>query len=59
VQDAEQLPVSPLPGRLRVAGVQGGGGLAEVFQLSTVSARESYVLAGHIVVEIDVTLARR
>ena len=30
VQDAEQLPVGPLPGRGGVAGVQGGGGLAEV-----------------------------
>ena len=33
--------------------------LIHVFELSTVSARESYVLAGHIVVAIDVTLARR
>jgi hypothetical protein len=30
-----------------------------VLQLSTVSGRESYVLAGHIVVAIDVTLTRR
>ena len=33
--------------------------LIHVLQLSTVSARESYVLAGHIVVAIDVTLTRR
>ena len=30
VQDAEQLPVGPLAGGDGVAGVQGGGGLAEV-----------------------------
>ena len=30
VQDAQQLPVGPLAGRGGVAGVQGGGGLAEV-----------------------------
>ena len=30
VQDAEQLPVGPLAGEHRVAGVQGGGGLAEI-----------------------------
>jgi len=30
VQDAEQLPVGPLPGSDGVAGVQRGGGLAEV-----------------------------
>ena len=30
VQDAEQLPVGPLAGRGGVAGVEGGGGLAEV-----------------------------
>jgi len=30
-----------------------------VLQLSMVSARESYVLACHIVVAIDVTLTRR
>ena len=30
VQDAEQLPVGPLAGGGGVAGVQGGGGLAEV-----------------------------
>ena len=30
VQDAQQLPVGPLAGGGRVAGVQGGGGLAEV-----------------------------
>jgi len=29
VQDAEQLPVGPLPGGGRVAGVQRGGGLAD------------------------------
>ena len=33
--------------------------LIHVIELSTVSARESYVLAGHIVVAIDVTLIRR
>ncbi len=33
--------------------------LIHVVQLSTVSARESCVLAGHIVVAIDVTLTRR
>ena len=30
VQDAQQLPAGPLPGRGGVAGVQGGGGLADV-----------------------------
>ena len=30
VQDAQQLPVGPLAGGGRAAGVQGGGGLAEV-----------------------------
>ena len=30
VQDPEQLPVGPLAGRDGVAGVQGGGGLAEI-----------------------------
>ena len=30
VQDAQELPVGPLPGRGGVAGVQGGGGLADV-----------------------------
>jgi hypothetical protein len=33
--------------------------LIHVFQLSTVSAHESYVFAGRIVVAIDVTLTRR
>jgi hypothetical protein len=43
-----------VPGR-----VQGPCGLPEVFQLSTVSARESCVFAGRSVVAIDVTLTRR
>src|SRR2546428_3262996 len=30
VQDAEQLPVGPLAGRDGIAGVQGGGGLADI-----------------------------
>jgi hypothetical protein len=30
VQDAQQLPVGPLAGGCGIAGVQGGGGLAEV-----------------------------
>lgn len=33
--------------------------LVHVLQLSTVSAHESYIFAGHIVVAIDVTLTRR
>ena len=41
VQDAELLPVGPLRSRLRIAGVERGGGLAEVAGLSTVSARMS------------------
>jgi hypothetical protein len=59
VQDAEQLAVGPLAGGGGVAGVQSGGCLADVSGLSTVSARESYVFPGHIVVAIDVKLARR
>jgi hypothetical protein len=35
VQDAQQLPVGPLPGRDGIAGVQGGGGLADIAALST------------------------
>jgi len=35
VQDAEQLAVGPLAGDDGVAGVEGGGGLAEVAALST------------------------
>ena len=35
VQDAQQLAVGPLARGGRVAGVQGGGGLAEVAALST------------------------
>jgi hypothetical protein len=35
VEHAEELPVGPLPGGGRVAGVQRGGGLAEVAALST------------------------
>ncbi|MGH3226903.1 MAG: hypothetical protein ACRDPY_50870 [Streptosporangiaceae bacterium] len=34
VQDAEQLPVGPLPGCDGIAGVQGGGGLAYIPALS-------------------------
>ena len=59
VQDAQQLPVGPLAGGDGVAGVQRGGGGADVTQLSTVSARMSYVFAGRSVVAIDVTLTRR
>jgi hypothetical protein len=33
--------------------------IIHVFQLSTVSARGSYIFAGHVVVAIDVTLPRR
>jgi len=33
--------------------------LVHVLQLSTVSARESHIFAGHVVVAIDVTLTRR
>jgi len=35
VQDAQPLPVGPLDRGGRVAGVQGGGGLAEVAALAT------------------------
>ncbi len=35
VEDAEQLPVGPLAGGGGVAGVERGGGLAEVATLST------------------------
>jgi hypothetical protein len=38
---------------------EGEGGFPQVIELSTVSARESYVFAGRSVVAIDVTLARR
>jgi hypothetical protein len=53
------------PGRGPVLGggvpgiVEAPSGTPDVFQLSTVSAREGCVLAGHIVVAIDVTLTRR
>ena len=38
---------------------EGPGGFPQVLELSTVSARENHVFPGHIVVAIDVTLARR
>jgi hypothetical protein len=59
VQDAQELPVDPLARGDGVAGVQAGGCLADILELSTVSARESYVFAGRSVVATDVALTRR
>ena len=57
-KDLRSLLADPVPGR-RLAGVEERArGLPEILELSTVSVRESYVFPGHIVVAIDVTLAR-
>ena len=57
-QDRECLDRDPVLGGGIGGGVQGPCGFPQVFELSTVSARESYVLAGQVAVAIDVTLAR-
>ena len=58
-QDPGQLGGDPGFG-VGVAGFEERpGGFPGVLELSAVSARESYVPAGHIVVAIDVTLLRR
>jgi hypothetical protein len=58
-QYRERFDRYPVLGGRITGGVQGPCGLPQVLELSTVSAHESYVLAGHIVVAIDVTLTRR
>jgi hypothetical protein len=59
VQDLAGLVSDPFLGGGLALVEKGPGGLPAVFELSTVPARESYIFAGHIVVEIDVTLTRR
>jgi hypothetical protein len=58
-QDRERLDRDPVLGCRIPGGVQAPCGLPYVFQLSTVSAHESYVSAVHIVIAIDATLLRR
>ena len=66
-RDLGCFPVQDLAGLVSDPFLSGGlafaeerpGGLPQVLQLSTVSARESCVFPGHIVVAIDVSLARR
>jgi hypothetical protein len=59
VQDGGDLGDGPGLDR-RVAGfVERPGGFPQVLELSTVSAQESYVLAGQVAVAIDVALTRR
>jgi hypothetical protein len=59
VQDVQALGGDPVLGGRVAGGVEAPGGLPQVFQLSTVLAREGDVSAVQIVVAIDVTLARR
>ena len=58
-QDGEGPGRDPVLGGGVPGGVQAPRSAPYVLELSTVSACESYVLAGHIVVAIDVTLTRR
>jgi hypothetical protein len=58
-EDGECLDGDPVLGGGIAGLVQAPGSLPGVLELSTVSARKSYVFAGGIVVAIDVTLARR
>jgi hypothetical protein len=57
--DRHQIELIEAEAARRKAAVRLVLDLVHVLELSMVSARESYVLAGHIVVAIDVTLLRR
>ncbi len=59
VQDVQALGGDPVLGRGVARGAEAPGGFPQVLELSTVSARESWVFAGRSVVAIDVTLTRR
>jgi hypothetical protein len=58
-ENREGLGRDPVLGGGVAGGVQAPCGFPDVLELSTVSAREGFVSPGHIVVAIDVTLARR